>query len=290
MLRIAPRRWQFEMLSYERCLVAVRESIRVLTATGRRDKKIVLTTSPAPIGRSLSGDDALVANTYGKSVLRAVCGAVREEYSNVDYFPSYESVALTKGVDVWRDDVLHDVHPHFVAKIVEHFVRCFVDGALGAQAAAAADQAERVERCKQRVLSLRECRTNAIDATIVDKPRGMVLVATGPQCTVEYGPVDASGCRLFSAGIAKRAGMPAANVELEVRDSDSGGVCFRSSCAIGDQTHPWRLRLPALPASAIVTLRFQVLGPYGAEPRFAISAPRLVGESPRQAMNGPLTS
>lgn len=53
------------------------------------------TVSPVPLYLTFSGEDIIVANTYSKSVLRAVCNAVENSRKRVDYFPSYEAVTLS---------------------------------------------------------------------------------------------------------------------------------------------------------------------------------------------------
>jgi tetratricopeptide (TPR) repeat protein len=77
----------------------------------------LLTASPVPIMRTFTGDDVIIANTYSKSVLRAVAGQIAEEYPNVDYLPGYEAVMLTKQANVWSDDLRH-VEPEFVGRLV----------------------------------------------------------------------------------------------------------------------------------------------------------------------------
>lgn len=54
--------------------------------------RVLLTVSPQPLTATATGDHALPANGYTKSVLRAVAGQLALEDPEVDYFPSYELV------------------------------------------------------------------------------------------------------------------------------------------------------------------------------------------------------
>ncbi len=68
-----------------------------------------------------------MANTYSKSVLRAVCGAVTLQRPLVDYFPSYECATLSFPVRVWEPDRIH-VSSGFVGKIVAHMLDHYLEG------------------------------------------------------------------------------------------------------------------------------------------------------------------
>jgi len=45
-----------------------------------------------PLTATATGRHVEVASSYSKSVLRSVCGALQEDYKDVDYFPSYEII------------------------------------------------------------------------------------------------------------------------------------------------------------------------------------------------------
>lgn len=68
------------------------EAVRDLVRAGKPDARFLLTVSPVPLTATASGDHVLAATTYSKSVLRAVAGELREDFPDVDYFPSYEIV------------------------------------------------------------------------------------------------------------------------------------------------------------------------------------------------------
>jgi len=119
-------RWELEVLSYEVCLQDLLAAIDCVRARNP-EVKVLLTTSPVPMSTTFTGDDVRVANTYSKSVLRAVCGAARHERPLVDYFPSYESVMLSFPEGVWKDDRIHVTHP-FIARIVGRMLDRYLDG------------------------------------------------------------------------------------------------------------------------------------------------------------------
>ena len=119
-------RWEFEVLSYEQCLADMLAAIDAVRARNP-DVKVLVTTSPVPLTATFSGKDIRIANTYSKSVLRTVCGAVSFQRPSVDYFPSFESATLSFPVGVWEPDRLH-VASGFIGKIVGHLLNAYVDG------------------------------------------------------------------------------------------------------------------------------------------------------------------
>lgn len=70
-------------------LLAVRDLLKSKNANMR----FLLTVSPVPLTATASEDHVLVATTWSKSTLRAVCGAMARQFDDVDYFPSYEIIA-----------------------------------------------------------------------------------------------------------------------------------------------------------------------------------------------------
>ena len=118
-----PDRFLFRRLDYPISLDYVQKAIDLLNRDQPID--ILLTTSPVPLGCTFSGDDVIVANTYSKSVLRAVAEVAKSTNSRVDYFPSYESVMLSRDTSVWMDDLIH-VQPGFVGSIMSRVTEAYV--------------------------------------------------------------------------------------------------------------------------------------------------------------------
>ena len=121
-----PARWQYEVLSFEQCLRDMLAAIDVVRARNPA-VKILVTTSPVPLGLTFSGRDIRIANTYSKSVLRAVCDVVAVQRPMVDYFPSYESVMLSAPQTAWKRDRLH-VANGFISKIVTRMIDSYLEG------------------------------------------------------------------------------------------------------------------------------------------------------------------
>jgi hypothetical protein len=137
MLRHPDRdRFAFRRLRYEEAYTAIEQSVSLILQEPAR--RILMTTSPVPLAQTFTQDDVIVANTYSKSMLRAVAGAIVECSDRVDYFPSYESVMLSKRNEVWTNDLVH-IEPAFVGQIMSRVVLHYVDdnasaasyGALG---------------------------------------------------------------------------------------------------------------------------------------------------------------
>lgn len=121
-------RFRFRRLDYPECLDFTRRSIDLLNSSGA--KRILITTSPIPIVRTFTADDVIVANTYSKSVLRAVAGKIAEDAPGVDYFPSYENVMLTRRPELWADDLAH-IEPPFIERIMRRVQDAYVADAPG---------------------------------------------------------------------------------------------------------------------------------------------------------------
>jgi tetratricopeptide (TPR) repeat protein len=114
-------RFLFRVLSYGECFNYVDKAVRLIKQFNE-NVKILITTSPVPLARTFSKLDVIVANMWSKSTLNAVCAELYSKYEFVDYFPSYESVMLTKSWEIWRDDRIH-VNDEFVATIVKRLLK-----------------------------------------------------------------------------------------------------------------------------------------------------------------------
>ncbi len=121
-----PDRWEYEVLSFERCLEDMLAAIDVVRARNP-DVKVLVTTSPVPLGVTFSGRDIRIANTYSKSVLRAVCDVVSVRRPMVDYFPSYETVMLSSPQLAWAKDRLH-VSQALISRIVSRMTDSYLEG------------------------------------------------------------------------------------------------------------------------------------------------------------------
>ena len=121
-------RFFFDQLGYEASFGYVSRALRMVFDENP-DARVLLTTSPIPLIRTYTADDVITANMYSKSVLRAVAGRIAQEFPQVDYFPSFESVMLTRDWSVFQDDMRH-VTDEFVGKIMERVVENYVGVSL----------------------------------------------------------------------------------------------------------------------------------------------------------------
>ena len=83
------------------------ETLDVMTAAGRPDLRIIVTVSPVPLHRTFTGPDALAANVYGKSTLRAVASDAVRDRANAEYFPAYEMITVTDRDRAYAPDESH---------------------------------------------------------------------------------------------------------------------------------------------------------------------------------------
>lgn len=118
--RRALSRFTFRRLDFATCLADVQAAIDTVRAVNPT-AAFLITTSPVPLDRTFTADDVITATMHGKSVLRAVCGEIVAANERVDYFPSYESVMLTRDWSVFQADRRH-VSDAFVGRIVQRLL------------------------------------------------------------------------------------------------------------------------------------------------------------------------
>lgn len=86
-----------------------------------RRVRVLLTVSPVPLTATASDEHVLVATQYSKSVLRASAGLVAREYSNVDYFPSFEIITHPVFRGMFFAPNMRSVVPEGVNTVMGHF-------------------------------------------------------------------------------------------------------------------------------------------------------------------------
>lgn len=116
-------RFELHVLSFEDSVQYIQNSIDTIRQFNA-GVKILITTSPIPLARTFSGEDVITANMRAKSLLRAVCGDIVSANDDTDYFPSFESVILTKEWGIWSHDKRH-VSDAFVSKIVRRLAATY---------------------------------------------------------------------------------------------------------------------------------------------------------------------
>ncbi|GAB3136668.1 GSCFA domain-containing protein [Micromonospora sonneratiae] len=93
---------------------------------------VLLTVSPVPLTATATGEHALTATTYSKSVLRAAAGQLAQEFEYVDYFPSYEIVTGFPFRGVFFAPNLRTVTSEGVDFVMRHFFDAIERRAAGA--------------------------------------------------------------------------------------------------------------------------------------------------------------
>jgi GSCFA family len=125
-LKTQPKRYEFHLTSFAQNWANLEAIHALLTRYCHPEVRIVITVSPVPLMATFSKMDVVVANTYGKSLLRAVAQEWAAGHVNVDYFPSYEIVQNSNRAAVWERDLRH-VTGAGVQHIMELFLRNYLE-------------------------------------------------------------------------------------------------------------------------------------------------------------------
>ncbi|HEX8093999.1 GSCFA domain-containing protein [Jatrophihabitans sp.] len=83
--------------------------------------RILLTVSPVPLTATATATHALTANTYSKSVLRAVAGQLALEHEHIDYFPAFELITGVPFRGAFFEPNLREVTPEGVEFVMRRF-------------------------------------------------------------------------------------------------------------------------------------------------------------------------
>ena len=121
-----PDRYEFQLSSFGKNWANLEAIHALLSQYGHPDVHIIVTVSPVPLMNTFSTMDIVVANSWAKSLLRAVSQEWAAVHSNVDYFPSYEVVQNSDRAAVWEDDLRH-VRGDAVQHIMELFLRKYIE-------------------------------------------------------------------------------------------------------------------------------------------------------------------
>ena len=125
-LKTQPKRYEFHLTSFAQNWANLEAIHALLTRYCHPEVRIVITVSPVPLMATFSKMDVVVANTYGKSLLRAIAQEWAAAHVNVDYFPSYEIVQNSNRAAVWERDLRH-VTGAGVQHIMELFLRNYLE-------------------------------------------------------------------------------------------------------------------------------------------------------------------
>ena len=126
LLKNQPDRYEFQLSTFAQNWANLEMIHRLLTTYGHHDVHIVITVSPVPLMNTFSTMDIVVANSWAKSLLRAVSQEWAAIHPNVDYFPSYEIVHNSDRGQMWEDDLRH-VKGAGVQHIMDVFLRNYLE-------------------------------------------------------------------------------------------------------------------------------------------------------------------
>lgn len=115
-----PHRFRFFNTTYQEVVENLEKFLSLVSTHIGKETKIIITTSPIPLGTTFTDKDVIVANSRSKSVLCAAAQAFAAKHELVDYFPSYEMV-VNSPIEIWVDDGVH-VKVEYVEQIMERFV------------------------------------------------------------------------------------------------------------------------------------------------------------------------
>src|SRR5438128_10153755 len=91
-MKVQPTRYEFHLTGFAENLANLEAIYELLRRYGHPDFHIVVTVSHVHLMNTFSRMDIVVANTWAKSLLRAVAHEWAAAHPHVDYFPSYDIV------------------------------------------------------------------------------------------------------------------------------------------------------------------------------------------------------
>lgn len=118
-VRDEPGRYKLRVMDVSDVYPLLEAATRRLIDAG---SKVLMTVSPVPFNTTFSGEDAIVANSLSKAVLR-VCAHRLAMNPAVDYFPSFE-IVVSGGLNSFIDDNIH-VQDHLVGQVVQHMLKAY---------------------------------------------------------------------------------------------------------------------------------------------------------------------
>jgi hypothetical protein len=122
-VRNDPGRYRVEVTNAQQNLEAL-EKIRVDILVLSPAAKIIVTVSPVPMNATFSEQDVAVANLRSKSTLRSVAGEFSDRHNNVDYFPTYDMIAMSPRASAYHPDCLH-VSDKAVGDMIRLFLKLY---------------------------------------------------------------------------------------------------------------------------------------------------------------------
>jgi hypothetical protein len=124
-VKLHPGRYDFHRLTYDEVIQKIERIITLLTTFGKPNVKILFTVSPVQLDATFTKQNCILATSYSKAILRSAVGSICDNYSFVDYFPSYEIVTSRGCNGGYADDNVH-ILPEAVNAVVTHLLSKYV--------------------------------------------------------------------------------------------------------------------------------------------------------------------
>ena len=234
-LKREPKRFRLDLLSYPELAEALETLHGLLKAHGAPGLRVLMTVSPVPFRVTFTGQDAITANSYSKSVLRAAVEAYVRGHPEVDYFPSYEIVTHTARNLAFYTDERH-VSPKVVEGIVNRMVAAYGGPALAGrdEAAEGAEPAEDAAAAPSEAARAADDLREALKAKLYRQALKLFASLDAPERLVEAG-VDPFWFR-YQYGRALLADDQPLQAEVQFAkaveiDPDSANAHFASGLA-----------------------------------------------------------
>ncbi|MGP1353470.1 MAG: GSCFA domain-containing protein [Parasphingopyxis sp.] len=179
-----PDRFALHVLTFEECYSYLRKALDIAFANSKNGLSVVLTVSPVPMMATHRRTDVITANSYSKSVLRAVAEQLVAETPQVSYFPSFETVSLSNRSFAWADDFVH-VNNDMIALNVERMVNAFTGNETNASAILSKLEPEQAESAEALLLAerAREARASGDEKFFAEHSDA---TETSPAFALEY--------------------------------------------------------------------------------------------------------
>jgi GSCFA family protein len=125
LFKTQPDRYEFHLTNFSQNWDNLETIYALLAQYAHPEVRIVVTVSPVPLMTTFSRMDIVVANTWAKSLLRALAQEWAAAHPNIDYFPSYEIVQNSDRAAAWEEDLRH-VKGAGAQHIMELFLRSYL--------------------------------------------------------------------------------------------------------------------------------------------------------------------
>ncbi len=122
-IEMAPDRYAMRVLNVDEAYTMLEHAFELLDEAGMN---VLLTVSPVPISATFSGEDAVVADSYSKSVWRVCAARLVRRFERVDHFLGFEIIRWC-GLASYQRDQIH-VRPAVVRRVTRYMTSVFEAG------------------------------------------------------------------------------------------------------------------------------------------------------------------